>query len=154
MAASVSDFLMCAQMASNPQKNSGQSKHFTCTDLSYLCDRLKLYNLPILSALLLIPTASRFLTQDFSLLVPVSFLSSTPLRGMTIPFLFNRNSLRTYSNHSSRHFFFQNNKSAMFSVPHCCLPPPQVSVIHLCVRFILCSQDTHVCRCVCVYASE
>ena len=37
---------------------------------------------PVLSALLLILSASRSLTSDFSLLVPVPFPSSTPLNGI------------------------------------------------------------------------
>ena len=38
---------------------------------------------PVLSALLPIPSESRFHVQDFPLVVPVLFLSSTPLHGLT-----------------------------------------------------------------------
>ena len=40
------------------------------------------------------------------------------------------------SDHSSRHFFFQNNRPGMFSILCCCLPTPEVSVccpVKLCV---------------------
>ena len=50
-----------------------------CTALSCLCD---CRHHPVLSALLLILSASRSLTPDFSLLVPVPFPSSTPLNGI------------------------------------------------------------------------
>ena len=39
-----------------------------------------------------------------------------------------RNPLWTHSNQTSRHFFFQNNRPAMFSASQSHLPPPQVSL--------------------------
>ena len=45
---------------------------------------------PILSALLLILSASRFLAPDFPVLVPVPFPSLAPWHGMTFPFLSDR----------------------------------------------------------------
>ena len=50
---------------------------------------------PVLSALLLILSASRFLVADFPQLVLAPFLSSVPLHGMTFPFLSDRNPLWT-----------------------------------------------------------
>ena len=38
-------------------------------------------------------------------------------------------------------------------VTHCYLPPPQVPISYvfkLAVKYIVCSQYTHVCRCLCV----
>ena len=52
---------------------------------------------PVLSALLLILSASRFLAPDYPLLVPAPFLFSVNLRGMTFPFLSDRNPLWTHS---------------------------------------------------------
>ena len=48
---------------------------------------------PVLSALLLILPASRFLAPDSPLLVPAPFLFLVHLHGMTVPFLFDRNPL-------------------------------------------------------------
>ena len=48
---------------------------------------------PVLSALLPILSESTFYVPDFPLVVPVLFLSSTPLLGLTFPFLSKRNSL-------------------------------------------------------------
>ena len=48
---------------------------------------------PVLSALLPILSESTFYVPDFPLVVPVLFLSSTPLHGLTFPFLSKRNSL-------------------------------------------------------------
>ena len=62
---------------------------------------------PVLSALLPVLSASIFLTPDFSSLVPAPFLSLVPPRGMTFPFLSERNRLRTpldpVSKQHSRH---------------------------------------------------
>ena len=50
---------------------------------------------PALSALLQVISTSRFFASDFPLLVPTPFLFSVHLRGMTFPFLSNRNPLST-----------------------------------------------------------
>ena len=82
---------------------------------------------PILSALLLILSASRFLTPDSPLLVPAPFLFSVHQHGMTFPFLSNRNPLWTHSNLIWKFSFSQNCRPAVFSVPCWCLYPFQVS---------------------------
>ena len=76
---------------------------------------------PVLSALLLILSASRFLAPDSPLLVPAPFLFLVHRHGMTFPFLSDRNSLWTASSHTSGRFFFHNTRPAMFSLPRCCL---------------------------------
>ena len=48
---------------------------------------------------------------------------------VTFPFLSDRNPLRTPSDQTTRHFFSQSERPAMFSVPGCCLPPPQVCLL-------------------------
>ena len=84
---------------------------------------------PVLSsALLLILSASRFLVPSSLPLVPAPFLFPVPLRGMTIPFLSERNPVWPPSNQTSKQFFFQYYRPAVFSVPCCCLHPSQVSV--------------------------
>ncbi len=58
------------------------------------------------------------------------------------------------SDQTSRHFFFQNNRPTMFSAPCCSLPLLQVSVCYLfnlAMNYLLYSQHTLVCRCLCVY---
>ena len=80
-----------------------------------LCDHLQIYPLTL--------SASRFLIPDFALLVPVLFPAFIPS-----PSSSDRNSVWTPSNITSRHFLFQNNRPAMFSIPHCNLPLPQVPV--------------------------
>ena len=136
MAASISGFFVCVHRWLPIQKRI-QDKVNTLHVLICLIS-VTVFNfthLPILSTL-----------QDFWLLVPMPFLSLTALHGMTISFLFNRNSLRTCSDHSSRHFlfFFQNNKSAMFSVPYYCLPPPS-SLLSICVSISFCIVRTLMC---------
>ena len=61
---------------------------------------------PILSALLLILSASRSFITDFQLLFLMPFPSPAPLHGRTFPFLSNRNPLWTPSNTTLKHFFF------------------------------------------------
>ena len=51
-------------------------------------------------------------------LVPVLFLSSIPVHEMTFPFLSNRNTLWTPSCQTSRHFFSENYRLAVFSIFH------------------------------------
>ena len=70
----------------------------------------------VVEVLLLIFSVCRFFVPDCPLLVPTPFLSMAPLHGMTFPFLSDRNPLWTHSNQTSGHFFFQNNRTAMFSV--------------------------------------
>ena len=52
---------------------------------------------------------------------------------VTFPFLSDRNPLRTPSDQTTRHFFSQSDRPAMFSVPGCCLPPPQVCLLSVSV---------------------
>ena len=59
-----------------------------CYSLSpFCCMALQLTHPPILSDLLLILSASRFLAPDFPLLVPAPFLPLIHQHGMTFPFL-------------------------------------------------------------------
>ena len=60
---------------------------------------------PVLSALLLILSASRFLAPGSPLLVPAPFLFSVHLHGMTFPFFSDRNPLSNPLNETSRQFF-------------------------------------------------
>ena len=85
---------------------------------------------PVLSTLLLSLSAFRFLAPDLSApLIPAPFLSWVALHvGMTFPFLSVRNPLWTHSGQTLRHFFSQNYKPAMLSVPCCCLHLSKVSV--------------------------
>ena len=75
---------------------------YTCitgTALSDLCDST-VFNFthpPILSALLVMFSASKFLAPDSPLLVPAPFQFSVHLHGMTFPFLSDRNPLWTLS---------------------------------------------------------
>ena len=49
--------------------------------------------------------------------------------------------------------FSQKIRHTLFPAPHCYLPPPQVPISYvfkLAVKYIVCSQYTHVCRCLCV----
>ena len=94
--------------------------------------------------------------SNFPLLVPSSFLSSASLHGMTFHFLSDRSPLLTALNQSSIHFFSQNYRPAMFSVPCCCLHPSHVSVC--CPFYVVCkfssvvySQYARVYRDLCVY---
>ena len=68
---------------------------------------------PVLSALLPILSESTFYVPDFPLVVPELFLSSTPLLGLTFPFLSKRNSLWISSNSTSKHFFLQSKISPL-----------------------------------------
>ena len=127
-----------------PNKNSVQVKQHSL--LWMYCELFRLISVtvfnffthpPILSALLLILSASRFLTPHFPLLAPTPFLSSAPLLGMTFPFLSDRNPLWTHSSRTSKHFFSQNSYSpVMFSVPCCCFHSSKVSAacFKLCVN--------------------
>ena len=60
----------------------------------------------ILSALLVIFSASRFLIPDSPLLVPAPFLVLDPLHGITLPFLSDRNFLWTQSSVPNLNNFF------------------------------------------------
>ena len=83
----------------------------------------------VLSALLLILSASRFLAPDSPLLGPAPFQFSVHLHEMTFLFLSDRNPPWTHSNVTQKCFFSQNCKPAMFSVPCCC------SISSLCCPF-------------------
>ena len=67
---------------------------------------------------------SRFPAPDYPLLVPLPFLFSVHLHGMTFPFLFDKNPLWTHSNLNI--VLSQNCRPPMFSVPFWCLHPFQV----------------------------
>ena len=71
----------------------------------------------VLSALLLILSASRLPVPDFAQLVLALFPSSALLHGMTFPFILEKkkNTLRTHSSPTSKHFFVQTNRPTMFS---------------------------------------
>jgi len=69
----------------------------------------------------------------FSQLVPATFLFSVHLRGMTFPFLSDRNPLWTPSHQTWRHFFSQNCRPATFSILCWCL---HLS-LHLCLLPVL-----------------
>ena len=85
-------------LASNPTKNSVQDKH-SAINVSWALLRLisvTVFNFthpPVLSAPLLILSASRFLAPDSPLLVPAPFLFSVHQHGMTFPFISDRNPL-------------------------------------------------------------
>ena len=128
-------------LAPNPTNNSVQNKLSLCyksithTALSCLCGCLRLYT----------PSHTLHSASDtHSLTVPHTKFDSHPPDSshqtvhcwfprlfcfQSFPFLSDRNPLWTPSNRTSRHFFFQNNRPAMFSVPHCCLPLPQVCLV-------------------------
>ena len=86
------------------------------------------FSFTVLSALLLILSASRFLAPDSPLLVPVPFLFLVHLHGMTLSFLCDRNPLWTRSDVIWKYVFSQSCRPTMFSVPCCCLHSSQVSV--------------------------
>ena len=103
--------------------------HVHCTVLS-LWPSSTLHTLLYCAQLLILSlvSASRFFIPDFPLVVSTPFLSVAPLHGITFPFLSDRNPLWTLLNLASRHFFFQNNRSAMFFALCCRLAPPQAQV--------------------------
>ena len=76
-------------------------------------------------------SASRFRIPDFIAVGSYAFPSSATLHRLSFLFLSesnDRNPLRTHSNQTLRHFFFQTNKPALFSTLCCCLSPPQIPV--------------------------
>ena len=102
---------------------------FTRTAPSYLCDCLELYT----PSYTLRSASGGSQPPKFSQLVPATFLFSVHLRGMTFPFLSDRNPLWTPSHQTWRHFFSQNCRPAMFSILCWCL---HLS-LHLCLLPVL-----------------
>ena len=123
------------------------------TALSYLCDCLQLYT-PSCTLHSVFDTltvsASRFhIIPDSPLLVPEPVPSSAPIHGMTFPFLSDKNAPRTPSNQTSRHFFSQNNRPAMFSVLCCYLPRPLVCLSCVQIKFCIVNISMRAGACVC-----
>ena len=108
---------------------------------------------PILSALLLILSASRFLTSDSPLLVPKSIYVFCP---STFPVLSDRNPLWTHSNVTPKYFFSQNCRPAMFSVPCCCLSINYLfaALFKLCKFSCVWSEYSPMCVCVCMWVAQ
>ena len=77
---------------------------------------------------LLILSASRLLAPDSQTLVPIPFLSSVPLRGVTFPFLSIRNLLWNHLKSNLKTFLFPKTTD----VPY--FPFPAAVFIRLCVR--------------------
>ena len=132
-----------------------QGIHDIFSALSYLCDCLQLTHPPILSALLLIVPASRFLVPDLPLLVPVLFVSLAPLRGMTFSFLSDRNPLWISSNQTCRYFPQTINLSCFLSCAAIFLCLKSLFVAGLnCVQIKFCMISMLVCMeclCECLY---
>ena len=98
----ITPLVSISPLASNPTKNSVQDKHSAINaSWALLClISVTVFNFtrpPVLSAPLLILSASRFLAPDSPLFVPAPFLFSVHQHGMTFPFLSDRNPLWTHS---------------------------------------------------------
>ena len=85
-------------------------------------------------------TLLRSASDTLSLQIPRTKLSTVGSRAFSVsgpstwnvlqfPFISDRNPLRTPSSQSSKQFFFQYYRPAMFSVPCCCLHQSQVSLL-------------------------
>ena len=94
-------------------------------------------------------SASRFFIPDFPLVVSMPLLWPLYMEWPSLSSLTETLS-GLFLNLASRHFFFQNNRSAMFFALCCHLPPPhaQVPICYLCKSSCVWS----VCACVYLHA--